>query len=279
MNEQTAPRYLFLSGFWLKVLAFLFMTIDHLGVFLTRVPGTYEVAGAFRIIGRLAFPLFVFLLAEGMRLSHRKGRYVLRILIAYLIITIPETFLVYIPALADLAQVSPTTLEAHPFTDILFLGLTLYCLTLKGPKKLLSLLPIGFILSSYFVGIFAPSTPYFPLYLRSGYGLYGLLLALLFFGVNLFLDKKRPDASRLERNFGNLLIPGVALIFAFLMGFILQNQFHLDWLLWESYAALSGLFLLFYSGKRGYDATWWRIFSYGYFLLHMAVLYLIFAFL
>ena len=120
MNEQTAPRYLFLSGFWLKVLAFLFMTIDHLGVFLSRIPGTYEVAGAFRIIGRLAFPLFVFLLAEGMRLSHRKGRYVLRILIAYLIITIPETILVYIPALADLAQVSPTTLEAHPFTDILF---------------------------------------------------------------------------------------------------------------------------------------------------------------
>ncbi len=279
MKEEATPRYLFFDGFWLKVLAFLLMTLDHLGVFLYRVNGAYQAAEVLRIFGRLAFPLFVFLLAEGMRLSHHKGKYVLRVLLAYAIITIPETIVVYVPALSQMANVTPTTLEAHPFTDILFLGLVLFCLTLKGPKKLLALLPTGFILASFFVGVFVPSTPYFPLYLRSGYGLYGLLMALLFFGINVLLDKKRPDATRLERNFGNLLVPGVALSITFLVGFMLQNQENLTWLLWESYAALSGIFLLFYNGKRGYDATWWRVFSYSYFLLHMAILYLIFAFI
>lgn len=279
MNEETAtPRYLFLDGFWLKVLAFVLMTIDHIGVFMLGRGIAPQAADVLRVIGRMAFPLFVFLLAEGMRLSHRKGRYVLRLLLAYAIITIPATLVVYIPTLAQSAQVSPTTLNPHPFTDILVLGLVLYCLTLNGAKKLFALLPIGFILASFFVDLFAPGTPYFPLYLRSGYGLYGSILALLFFGINVLLDKKRPDASRLERNFGNLLVPGVALMLTFLVAFIIQNQAYLSWLMWESYAALAGLFLLFYSGKRGYDALWWRIFSYGYFLLHMAVLYLIFLF-
>lgn len=276
MKESASDRCLFLNGFALKIIAFVLMTIDHLGVFLAMRFGATGVSDAFRMVGRLAFPLFVFLLAEGMRLSHHKGKYILRVLLTYAIITIPETILVYTPALANMASVSPSTLDPHPFTDILFLGLVLYCLSLKGPKKLLALLPAGFIVASFFVDIFAANTPYFPYYLRSGYGLYGLVLALTFYLVNNLLDAKA-HWCRLARNGINALIPGVAFGLTYLIVLTLSNSTTIRWMNWEAMAVLSGLILIPYSGKRGYDSPVWRIFSYSYFLLHMAVLYIIFS--
>ncbi len=58
----------FLSGSTLKILACLFMIIDHVG--LTFFP-EHDI---FRILGRLAFPLFAFFIAEGSRYSKHKLR-------------------------------------------------------------------------------------------------------------------------------------------------------------------------------------------------------------
>ena len=56
-----------LSGFILKILAIVFMTFDHIGAFL-HLSGISDVfATILRILGRLAFPLFIFLLVEGVR--------------------------------------------------------------------------------------------------------------------------------------------------------------------------------------------------------------------
>ena len=55
-----------LNGFILKIIAILFMTIDHIGVFLQKYENTQEIARIFRILGRLSFPLAVFLLIEGI---------------------------------------------------------------------------------------------------------------------------------------------------------------------------------------------------------------------
>lgn len=54
-----------LSGFILKILACLTMTADHIGAIL--FPGVLVL----RAIGRVSFPLFAFLSAEGSRYSHR----------------------------------------------------------------------------------------------------------------------------------------------------------------------------------------------------------------
>ena len=52
-----------LNGFILKVLAMVFMTMDHIGLFMMafNAEGTplSTVGYVFRCIGRIAFPLFV----------------------------------------------------------------------------------------------------------------------------------------------------------------------------------------------------------------------------
>lgn len=59
----------FLSGNALKLLAALFMTIDHVGVLL--LPHVIVL----RILGRLALPIFAFMIAEGCRYTRNRLRY------------------------------------------------------------------------------------------------------------------------------------------------------------------------------------------------------------
>ena len=55
-----------LSNFYLKIIAIITMTIDHVGiVFFPRMT-------IFRIIGRIAFPIFAFLIAEGCSYTKNK---------------------------------------------------------------------------------------------------------------------------------------------------------------------------------------------------------------
>lgn len=65
-----------LSGNALKLLALAFMTIDHIGYHLldNYVP--------FRIIGRLAFPIFAYMIAEGCKYTRSRTRYFLTIFIS-----------------------------------------------------------------------------------------------------------------------------------------------------------------------------------------------------
>ena len=59
----------FLSGNALKILAALFMTIDHIGVVL--LPQNLLL----RIIGRLAMPIFAFMIAEGCKYTRNRRKY------------------------------------------------------------------------------------------------------------------------------------------------------------------------------------------------------------
>jgi hypothetical protein len=67
----TKPKLCFLSGNALKILAAIFMVIDHVGVLL------FPKVEILRIIGRLAFPIFAYLLAEGAKYTKNKLRYLL----------------------------------------------------------------------------------------------------------------------------------------------------------------------------------------------------------
>jgi hypothetical protein len=65
----------FLSNSTIKIIACIAMLIDHIGFFL------FPEILLFRIIGRLAFPLFAFLIAEGCKYSKNKSRHLALIFI------------------------------------------------------------------------------------------------------------------------------------------------------------------------------------------------------
>ena len=58
-----------LSGNVLKIIALIAMTVDHIGVII------FPKAVVLRIIGRIAMPIFAFMIAEGCVYTKRKLRY------------------------------------------------------------------------------------------------------------------------------------------------------------------------------------------------------------
>lgn len=68
-----------LSREGLKLLASVCMLIDHVG--LTRFPGALWL----RCVGRLAFPIYCFFLAQGFRHTGSRGRYLARLVLMALI--------------------------------------------------------------------------------------------------------------------------------------------------------------------------------------------------
>lgn len=82
MQEMTEKRF-GLNGFALKWIAVVTMAIDHTGMAL------FPQYVIFRIIGRLAFPIYCFLLVEGAVHTSNKGKYLGRLLLFAVISEIP----------------------------------------------------------------------------------------------------------------------------------------------------------------------------------------------
>lgn len=78
-----------LTGFQIKVFALIFMTFDHIHYMLT---GIIDVPIAFTMIGRLAAPLFFFALATGMHHTRSRKKYVLRLYIGAVIVSLLNAF-------------------------------------------------------------------------------------------------------------------------------------------------------------------------------------------
>ena len=91
-SQMTGSRGI--TGSTLKIIAIVIMLIDHVGaVILERFPimGTpyYALDRLLRSVGRLAFPIFCFLLVEGFIYTRDRVKYAVRLLIFALISEIP----------------------------------------------------------------------------------------------------------------------------------------------------------------------------------------------
>ena len=98
MNQKInkfCSKIQFLSGAWLKLIAIISMLIDHVNKALIY-PNLSSNDGAltvlsnlFDIIGRIAFPLFCFLLVEGYFKTHSRKKYLFNLLLFGVISEVP----------------------------------------------------------------------------------------------------------------------------------------------------------------------------------------------
>lgn len=139
------------ASHWLKVIALVFMFIDHAGKML--FPGIPEL----RMIGRVAFPIYVWCIVNGFHYTHSVPKYLTRILITGLISQ----------PLYNIAM-NHTWREPNIFLT-LFLGLC----TLWGIRE-----------KKYFSHIWAPAAALIlATLLNADYGWKGVLLFILLYAV------------------------------------------------------------------------------------------------
>lgn len=304
-------KALVLSSFILKIIAIVTMTLDHVGIFLNAYlpqdSAGYIAGNVFRIIGRLAFPLFAFMLAEGMKHTRSRGKYLLRLggmLVGMLAV---EAVLIY--------GFKAGSIQGNPFMDLLLGGLAIYLLDQlkkEGAKKwlsLLALLPIAYLAISFAVtvyehghmnpdGTLGIDVIWLPEFLRSDYSLLGLMMILGFYyandlgellakrqakllGVDVEFFKAQKD-YRYLLNLEAMIVLLVATVLFWGVSYLGMDSrgfrpYDVYAMSYQSWAILAMPLLLCYSGQRGYDSKGFRIFTYLYFPLHLAIIFLIFA--
>lgn len=74
---------------FLKIAAMLSMLCDHIGFVLVSANHFPEIYYTLRIIGRIAFPLFCFMLVEGFVHTHNRKNYIIRLAVFAIVSEIP----------------------------------------------------------------------------------------------------------------------------------------------------------------------------------------------
>ena len=147
----------FLNGNAIKLLACLFMLIDHVGLLLLP---QYSIL---RVIGRLSFPLFAFALAEGCKYTRNKIKHLA--LLAGLAIIVQVAYYVYDGG-AYMSILVTLTLATLCIYALQFFKATLFS-DKKPLIKALACLPfLGMVAGTYALNMF----------LTIDYGFWGCML-------------------------------------------------------------------------------------------------------
>ena len=287
----------FLSSFFIKVFAIIFMTFDHVGLFLQMLyqdkQNVIVLSDIFRDLGRLALPLFIFMIVEGVLHTHNFKKYLLRLGILASLITIPFIVLEYSH---EFSSFSTLLRAGNIFLDLLLAAIAVYFLKQPNKKlKLLTLLPLAFSILSFIVKGIEESSPidihWFPCFLTMQYDWLAIVLAIGFYSSYLLADlyiKYIESVSGLNKEAwvsnGNyrLLVNIISLVIATIIHifYYLFVYFWPEGVFWNAssqvYAIFSGAFILLYSGKRGYNAKWFQYGSYLYYPLHLIALAIVF---
>ncbi len=161
-----------LSQEWLKGIACATMLIDHLGYMV------FPQALWMRMVGRLAFPIYCFLLTEGMVHTHSRPQYMLRLLLTGILSEFAF----------DLAFYGDFTWEKQSVMVTLFVGAAmLWCMELvkKAMQRPVSFLErknkyLGILVEAFAMGLI-----FFPFHFiigrfRSDYGWKGIFIIAMF---------------------------------------------------------------------------------------------------
>lgn len=225
-----------LTVFHIKILAMLFMLIDHIGYVF------FPQAFVFRMIGRLAFPLFAWLIANGAIHTHNMKRYLLRIFLLAVISQIPYVLMVH--------EVNPNYWDLNAIFS-LFLGLfAIACFSITKNKLLRVLIVCIAVATAVICNV--------------DYGGVGVLSIIFFY--LFFHDLKKMALSQ----FLVYVIRSVLDIELYLVSNQLEKINITN--VAEPVALLSLVFIALYNGKEGLKMQWA---FYAFYPLHLLVLYLL----
>lgn len=245
-------RLRIIDGTYLKLFAALLMLIDHIGLIL------FPNILVFRIIGRLSFPIFAFMISEGAKYTKNKVRYLLTMLLFGVFCQVVLFLATGSLLMCILITFSASTLlifEMQYFKTCLFDS---SCPKLKTAISLLIfLLSVGIMAALNYV-------PYFRLTLGLSFdGGFAGCLAPVFASLFVFRGTPAPENLKKLDN-----IPARLLSFALpLLALITISSIQ-----WVSLFAI--IPLLFYSERRGRLSL--KYFFYIFYPVHLGALWLIF---
>jgi len=282
-------KFQFINSFILKLIAIIAMTFDHIGVMTA-----YTVDDPLRIIGRIALPLFIFMAVEGAIKTKNPKKYILRIGITAAVVSIALIYMAYFMDYGkDIAYGC-----GNIFIDLLFVVLIIRILMSKNKKiKPLIALPIAYSILCYVVlkleGCGCRGfIEWLPPAIRMQYTVYSIVLGIGFYVANLAsksflksyaIKNNMPEETYLDNGTVQLAtnLISILVLSVVTVGFVLLNnsfggagQIYLGNV--QYYAILSGAFILFYNGNRGYNAKWFKYACYAYYPLHILILAAIF---
>jgi len=284
-----------LNSLVLKIIAMVLMTIDHIGLFIENTTISY----IFRIIGRLALPIFVFLVFEGVRHTKNIKKYMLKLLIMSGFMYIACTIASYV------VGKSINFLE-NIYLSLFLIVFTYYLLLINKNKllKLLIVIPIIFFIGTIIYELaytnkwfeyYEGSTGYYLKIFLSGLcTMYPYEIPILFFIpiiINYFYEKNvyktigKDDGILFINNkkgiFNRNIFFSIGVVVLTLVcwrltyinidGFSLPNLTTI-----ETYSILSIILILLYNGKKGYNNKILQNAFYLYYPLHIGLIALIF---
>lgn len=220
----------------IKIFAIAFMLIDHIGyVFFPQI-------FLFRMFGRLAFPLFAWLIANGAIHTHNMNRYLIRIFLLAIISQIPYLLMVH--------EVDPNYWDLNAIFS-LFLGLFAIACFAITKHKLLRVIIIGIAVATAVI-------------CNIDYGGVGVLSVIFFY--LFFNDIKKMALSQ----FLIYVIPSILDTELYLVSNQL-DKIHMVTVA-EPMAVLALVFTALYTGKEGRKL---QFLFYAFYPLHLLLLYLV----
>ena len=262
-----------LDSFQLKIVALAIMTIDHIAAY-GMLPLPNGANAAMRMLGRAAAPLFLFLLARGLRHTRSKARYTLRLYFSGAALQMANEIT------ENLFLRQGKSFQAgNIFQTLFYVALYVSCLDMAAKQKkniaasaalmalpfLLVLAHIYFPGHSMFLNIWLPSP------LSVEYSFLFVLLGIFWYAAN---DKIISCAALLGLSALSWLIDyRVFLGLHESYGFTFLHMFYpMQWLM-----ALAALFIVLYNGEKG--KTGLKYLFYAYYPLHQYLFLIVGAYL
>lgn len=248
-----------LNSFALKIIAILVMTLDHIGILLyipshpldtTDTILSVSAYTVIRSIGRLAFPIFCYMLAEGLVYTRNVWKYTLRLFCFAILSLVPYNLAFH-----------RTIWYNKDFNIFFTLALGLLTITIvQGLIRRLietkSMLYFGYGTLVIFAATGLAE------YFHLSYGQYGIWLILIFYLFRI-PEEKYNDEKYILLN--TLLQAALMLGISYLYRGDLQY-----------YAVLALVLFLFYNRKKGPSL---KYLFYIYYPLHLLVLYIAYIFI